>query len=165
MFRLAELQDGNLYAGTEAGAFRLQGGKFVPVSEMLPRDGVTAFARDAAGALWIGTVDSGLLRLDAHGVERFDSTQGLPNNRVPSLFVDREGSIWAGTNGGLLRLRDAPFTTYPREQGLPTTTCARWCWHARVECGSGPARGSRCGAMVPWSTNGRARMDCPATRS
>ena len=119
VFRLAELQDGNLYAGTEAGAFRLQGGKFVPVSEMLPRDGVTAFARDAAGALWIGTVDSGLLRLDANGVERFDSTQGLPNNRVPSLFVDREGSIWAGTNGGLLRLRDAPFTTYTREQGLP----------------------------------------------
>lgn len=118
VFRVEELPDGGIYAGTEAGAFRLQGSRFVPLSPLLPRDGVASFARDHAGALWIGTVSSGLLRLDRDGLERFDSRQGLPNNRVPSLFVDREGSVWAGTNGGLLRLRDAPFTTYGSEQGL-----------------------------------------------
>ena len=118
VFRIAEMPDRSVYVGTEAGAYRLQGDRFVPLSSLLPRDGVTSFTQDANGALWVGTVNSGLLRLDARGVERFDSDAGLPNNRVPSLFVDREGSIWAGTNGGLLRLRDAPFTTFAREQGL-----------------------------------------------
>ena len=51
-------------------------------------------------------------------LDNLSSQKGLPNNRVAALFVDREGSLWAGTNAGLLRLRDAPFTTFNSEQGL-----------------------------------------------
>ena len=35
-----------------------------------------------------------------------------------ALLVDREGSVWAGTNAGLLRLSDAPFSTWNGDQGL-----------------------------------------------
>ena len=90
----------------------------MPASPLLPNEGVPSLARDATGNLWIGTVNNGLLRLSDAGVEKFTSLRGLPNNRVAALLVDREGSIWAGTNAGLLRLSDAPFSTINGDQGL-----------------------------------------------
>lgn len=118
VFRLLQTADGQLYVGTETGAYRRVGERFVPLSELLPADGVPSLALDASGAMWVGTVNHGLLRLTDNSVEQFSSQRGLPNNRVAALFVDREGSLWAGTNAGLLRLRDAPFSTYNTEHGL-----------------------------------------------
>ena len=118
MFRLVQTGDGQLYVGTERGAFKREGERFVPLSAHLPEDGVPSLARDASGAMWVGSVNHGLMRLGKDNVEQFSSQRGLPNNRVAALFVDREGSIWAGTNAGLLRLRDAPFSTYNGEHGL-----------------------------------------------
>ncbi|BCT93805.1 hypothetical protein LYSHEL_28320 [Lysobacter helvus] len=118
IFHLEQTNDGRLYAGTERGAFVRTGERFEAVSPLLPADGVPSIVRDAAGDLWVGTINHGLLRLGANGVDALGSQKGLPNNRVAALFVDREGSLWAGTNAGLLRLRDAPFTTYNTEQGL-----------------------------------------------
>ena len=118
IFHLEQMPDGALYAGTERGAYRRVGERWEPVSPLLPGDGVPSIVRDAAGDLWVGTINHGLLRLDEHGLDALSSRKGLPNNRVAALFVDREGSLWAGTNAGLLRLRDAPFTTFNIEQGL-----------------------------------------------
>lgn len=118
IFRIEQTADGVLYVGTERGAYRRVGERFEPVSPQLPVDGVPSLARDAAGDLWVGTINHGLLRLDERGLDALSSRKGLPNNRVAALFVDREGSLWAGTNAGLLRLRDAPFTTFNTEQGL-----------------------------------------------
>ncbi|MGH8029007.1 MAG: two-component regulator propeller domain-containing protein [Arenimonas sp.] len=73
---------------------------------------------DASGALWIGTVNRGLMRYDHGELEVFDATAGLPNNRVASLFADREGSVWVGTNAGLLRFADTPFITLDTHNGL-----------------------------------------------
>lgn len=118
VFRVVQMNDGALYVGTERGAYRRVGERFELVSPQLPVDGVPSIARDAAGDLWVGTVNHGLLRLGADGLDTLSSQKGLPNNRVAALFTDREGSLWAGTNAGLLRLRDAPFTTFNTEQGL-----------------------------------------------
>ena len=118
VFRVIQDAAGTLYVGTERGVYRRDGERFVLESPLLPRDGVPSLARDAAGNLWVGTVNNGLLRLANSGVERFTSLRGLPNNRVASLLVDREGSVWAGTNAGLLRLSDAPFSTLNGDQGL-----------------------------------------------
>lgn len=118
VFRVIQGRDGTLFVGTERGVFRRAGGRFVLASAELPADGVPSLAQDAAGNLWVGTVNNGLLRVAKSGVDRFTSLRGLPNNRVAALLVDREGSIWAGTNAGLLRLSDAPFTNYNGDQGL-----------------------------------------------
>ena len=118
-FHLMQDATGTLYVGTERGLYRRKAARFEPVSPLLPQDGVPSIALDNAGNLWVGTINNGLLRLAKSGaVDRFSSQRGLPNNRVAALLVDREGSIWAGTNGGLLRLSDAPFTTWNGDQGL-----------------------------------------------
>jgi ligand-binding sensor domain-containing protein len=118
IFRVMQDASGTLFVGTERGVYRMQGERFVLQSPLLPEDGVPSLARDTAGNLWVGTVNNGLVRLGESGAERFTSVRGLPNNRVAALLVDREGSIWAGTNAGLLRLSDASFSTWNGDQGL-----------------------------------------------
>ncbi len=107
----------SILIGTERGLFRYQQGKVelfstalnnIPVSALLVQD----------QQIWIGTTDRGLLRYSERGLERLSMSGGLPNNRILSLYLDREKSVWVGTNGGLFRLRDAPFVTYTMEQGL-----------------------------------------------
>lgn len=120
VFVVVETRSRGLLVGTEQGVYRQVPGseRFERLSPLLPTDGVPSLSEDHAGNLWIGTVNNGLMRLSATGVDRFTSQRGLPNNRVPSLLVDREGSIWAGTNAGLLQLSDAPFGTWNIDQGL-----------------------------------------------
>lgn len=118
IFRVIQDAAGTVFVGTERGVYRRHGDRFVLQSPALPVDGVPSIATDATGNLWVGTVNNGLLRQQGPSLERFTSLRGLPNNRVVALLVDREGSIWAGTNAGLLRLSDAPFSTVTRDQGL-----------------------------------------------
>ena len=118
IFRIMQDATGTIFVGTERGVYRMQGQRFSTESPLLPQDGVPSMAKDNAGNLWVGTVNNGLVRLGASGAERFTSVRGLPNNRVAALLVDREGSIWAGTNAGLLRLSDASFSTWNGDQGL-----------------------------------------------
>ena len=50
----------------------------------------------------------------------YSTKDGLSSNIVNSLYEDREGSIWIGTNGGgISRFKDGKFTTYKTGDGLP----------------------------------------------
>ncbi|MBB5208334.1 ligand-binding sensor domain-containing diguanylate cyclase [Chiayiivirga flava] len=70
------------------------------------------------GEIFLGTQSSGLLRLWNGALERLDASRGLPNDRVPAVFEDREHSIWVGTNAGLARLRETAFASYTERKGL-----------------------------------------------
>ncbi|KKO46386.1 ABC transporter substrate-binding protein [Arsukibacterium ikkense] len=116
VFALAANTEQQLLIGTERGLYQVDHQHRlsllladVPVATLLP---------EMSGMLWIGTVDRGLLRLYKNQLEQLSIEQGLPNNRVLALLRDKEHSLWVGTNGGVFRLRDAPFTTYTTEQGL-----------------------------------------------
>lgn len=102
--------DSKVYVGADAvttghGLFVLEESRLVATG---PRTGpVTALSTDERGGLWVGTRSSGLLRLtEAGAVEHLDfaSTRGgLRSDRVLSLFVDRDGVLWVGTDRGLSR--------------------------------------------------------------
>ncbi|MDC8829879.1 diguanylate cyclase [Alteromonas gilva] len=107
----------SLLIGTERGLYRYESGRvqvFAPGISDLPVSTLLVSGKQ----VWIGTTDHGLLRYSERGLETLSMAKGLPNNRILSLFEDREGSIWVGTNGGLFRLRDAPFVTLTSEHGL-----------------------------------------------
>jgi len=111
---------GRLLVGTEQGLYVRDEpqAEFRPLHPTLEALAVSALLEDNTGALWIGTISSGLYRLNDSGLEHLNTDEGLPNNRVVSLYQDMENSLWIGTNGGLFRLRAAPFKTTTREQGL-----------------------------------------------
>tara|TARA_R110002126_G_scaffold21598_4_gene77895 strand:- start:6987 stop:9911 length:2925 start_codon:yes stop_codon:yes gene_type:complete len=116
VFALAANNDQQLLIGTERGLYQLHNQQ--GLTQILADVPVATILSEASGMLWIGTVDRGLLRLYQNRWEQLSIEQGLPNNRVLALFRDKERSLWVGTNGGVFRLRDAPFTTYTSEQGL-----------------------------------------------
>ena len=61
--------------------------------------------RDRDGALWIGTLDRGLIRVHRDRVDLFSRADGLSSNYVRGLLEDREGNIWVATDNGLDRFR------------------------------------------------------------
>ncbi|MDP2561706.1 two-component regulator propeller domain-containing protein [Psychrobium sp. 1_MG-2023] len=111
-------REDQLIIGTESGVYLKQGQEFVVLHPELANESITSILEDSHGDIWLGTINHGVLRLSNNTVEKFDADKGLPSNRIFSLFEDSESSIWIGTNGGLFRLRQAPFVTLTSKQGL-----------------------------------------------
>ncbi len=76
--------------------------------------------RDHRDALWIGTIQHGLLRVQNGTVTQFSHDNGLTGDFVSALFEDREGTIWAGTINGLDRFREPTVSTISANQGMST---------------------------------------------
>jgi signal transduction histidine kinase/ligand-binding sensor domain-containing protein len=76
--------------------------------------------RDRDGALWIGTVERGLIHVRHGRANVFRRADGLSGDIVLSLLEDREGNVWVATTGGLDRFRELPVATITARQGLST---------------------------------------------
>ncbi|MGO9204430.1 MAG: two-component regulator propeller domain-containing protein [Limisphaerales bacterium] len=76
---------------------------------------VTAVCEDLQGNLVAGTYTGEVYWFDAQGqATRIGGEEGLPGSAVLSLYVDREGCLWVGTNGdGLMRVKRAAFDLLP----------------------------------------------------
>jgi diguanylate cyclase (GGDEF)-like protein len=117
VFALAFDHAGQLLVGTARGLYLYAGGS-TPPKVLLEKTPVSAILPDSNQVVWVGTIDRGLLRLHGNTVEALGIRQGMPDNQVVSMHLDLQGSLWVGTNGGVFRLRDAPFSTFTVEQGL-----------------------------------------------
>lgn len=89
----------------------------------LASDDVWAMAQQG-DAVWLGTYDGGLTRIDAAGAMRHFSAarDGLPADTILALATDAEGVLWVGTTAGLARRRgDGAFerVALPGAEGGP----------------------------------------------
>jgi signal transduction histidine kinase/ligand-binding sensor domain-containing protein len=89
---------------------------------------VIAIEPDKEGGAWVGTVKTGLYYFRGNEqIEHFtfeNTSGGLRSNTVNSLFLDREGVLWIGTNRGVCRydgsspfiqtLSDSPNSNFVR---------------------------------------------------
>ena len=85
----------------------------------LAEDELVAAEEDARHRLWIATESVGLDRIDGEQVRHFGTADGLPSNVMHSLCIDRDGSIWVGTSGGLAHIVDDRVEAIPATAGLP----------------------------------------------
>jgi signal transduction histidine kinase/ligand-binding sensor domain-containing protein len=108
-------RDGALYVAGFAGVARLEGDRFVSVigPPEVAGDLVTTLTQDHHGNLWVAGPSGLLMRTPAGKLRLFQTKDGLPENFVRSLWEDRDGSLWAGTNGGLARLENGRFVSNP----------------------------------------------------
>jgi PAS domain S-box-containing protein len=122
-FSYTTFQDsrGTLWAGSAGGLDRFDGAAFVPAS---PPFGKTVAVRSIAegpdGALWIGSYGAGVWRLQGGRWQGFSSRDGLAHDTVRAVLADREGRIWAATNGGLSVLEGGAWRSFRAGEGLPS---------------------------------------------
>jgi len=90
----------------------------------LPQNSVYAIDQTPDGYLWIATFD-GLVRFDGHRMAVFNHAEApeIRSNRILALRVDREGSLWIGTeDGGVTLMKDGVFRSFGVADGLPDPT-------------------------------------------
>ncbi len=120
---------GRMWVGTESTGlfmFDRDSGKFSPVdlgaSDPLNIVSVVEDPR-VRGVVWAATLRHGLVRYQPDsGERRWFTTENsiLPSSTVYSMLADASGSVWAGTNKGLVRIdsRDYSFRIFATDQGL-----------------------------------------------
>lgn len=105
----AEGADGDVWVGTDGGGLYHWQRKnnwftaFNPQSKQhyFPSLSVLALKLSAdKKVLWAGTYGNGLIKMDLSTMKPVFYNAGLKNNAVYTLMEDRQGNIWAGTNGG-----------------------------------------------------------------
>lgn len=117
-----------LWVGTTTGVVQLiprkssshdLSDRFDQVSKAAVYSPVTVLLGDPAGNLWIGTRRDGIWRLGADGTSHWSSRNGLPDDTIRSLFVDKEQNLWIGMRtGGLSRWRKGALAPYGEPEGF-----------------------------------------------
>lgn len=69
-------------------------------------DEVHCLFEDSQHHIWAGTTGYGLVELNLQGeiIQRYTSSDGLPNNRIESIVEDHDSCLWVGTNYGLAKI-------------------------------------------------------------
>lgn len=84
---------------------------------------------DGRGGLWFAYVDGGLVHISSTGqLSALTTRDGLPSNRLRTLFQDRENNLWASfERGGLARVRPRCFCAVGKGEGLADTVTTSVC--------------------------------------
>ncbi|MFQ3582663.1 MAG: two-component regulator propeller domain-containing protein [Chloracidobacterium sp.] len=124
-------REGELWIGTGRGLYCFQDGAITPIGEMEGLLGRYAYPilcdtypilRDRADAIWVGTGEGGLSRIEqGKVVAAWNKRQGLPADDVLALCEDHAGTLWIGSSAGLTRKTGDRFTTYGPADGLTGT--------------------------------------------
>ncbi len=95
-------RDGSIYVAGFGGVVRHDGNHFVSVLAPVG-DIVSSLLQDLHGNLWVGGSFGVLTRSPSGELRHYTIADGLPDNYVRAVWEDRDGNLWAGTDGGLAR--------------------------------------------------------------
>ncbi|MBS1489903.1 MAG: GHKL domain-containing protein [Bacteroidetes bacterium] len=105
--------DGNIWVGTSSqGLYIIENGKPRACNfPQLSQAGISDLVRDAEGNLWIAT--------DRHGLYKFDGknllqVEGLVSSSVLALLIDKNKTLWVGTENGLNAIRHGKVSQYDK---------------------------------------------------
>jgi signal transduction histidine kinase/ligand-binding sensor domain-containing protein len=119
--RLASSADRLPLVYSNAGLARWTHDRFIQATDVagLPWDRVTAVVEDRSRTLWLGTHDSGLIRVRDGHATYLTTKDGLADDSVEALFEDRRGSLWVGTlRNGVTRISNGRMTSWSTRDGL-----------------------------------------------
>lgn len=91
----------------------------------LPGEQFTAMVAGRGATLWIGGTHGVLVRRQGEW-QRYRVPQGLPDDQVRCLYLDRDQNLWIGTHrGGLARLADRAVVSYGAREGFADANVTR----------------------------------------
>ena len=96
----------------------------IPWARLGRRQPASALLHDAVrGGLWLGFRDGGFAYFrDGQLRASYAGAEGLGEGEVRGFYVDRNGTLWAPTVGGLSRIKDGHILTLTSQNGLPCNT-------------------------------------------
>ncbi|MFD1770509.1 helix-turn-helix and ligand-binding sensor domain-containing protein [Sphingobacterium suaedae] len=102
-----------------------------------------------------GTIKNGIFIIDRHGklLQHIHKRNGLQNNTVLSMTLDRQGNIWAGLDNGIDRIQiNSPFYYYNDIFGEIGTVYAIKVFHDTIYLGTNQGL-----FFSEWTTNDSAK--------
>jgi signal transduction histidine kinase/ligand-binding sensor domain-containing protein len=121
---VAQDTSGNLWiANQDLGLYRLSPQndiQQIPWSRLGHKDAAYSLTADPSrGGLWIGFYLGGVVYLtDGQVRSSYAAANGLGEGIVNDLRLDRDGTLWAATEGGLSRLKNGRIVTLTSKNGL-----------------------------------------------
>ena len=116
---------GNIWFGTENGAFRLTNNALIHIDNIKNEFGkgvtIKDIAEDNDGKIWIGHTD-GISCVDGEKVTNYYESDGLISNDVWCVMTDRNNQVWIGTIEGVCKFDGKNFTPFELPEGLKDTT-------------------------------------------
>ncbi|MEZ4386741.1 MAG: two-component regulator propeller domain-containing protein [Candidatus Krumholzibacteriia bacterium] len=139
---LIELADGTVLVGTDGGLNAIRGDEILDIGPELgvPHGLILCMTRDSRGAVWIGGVGMGLVRLQNGRGTVYSLADGLPDDAVFGILEDEWGRIWVASNSGVFSFHRDEFDAfaagerptlasqlYGRSDGLRNSECNGGC--------------------------------------
>ena len=125
---IEEDYDGNVFIGSDKGLSKLLAGSIDNKKEFEFNHStiggvivsVTDIIKDKEKNIWIATYENGAYVLNANKkIRHITKKNGLVTNSLTTLFLDRSGNLWIGTNGaGLIKYGNKAFTYFNKISGL-----------------------------------------------
>lgn len=131
----ASLRPGGLALVSSPGSWRVLG-----VRQGLASNAVHSLLLERSrGHLWLGAMNAGVLRVEAHGIATVDERAGLPDRTITGVGEGSNGRLWVGTAGGAVEWRDGTFAPLFSAQArdllvldaVDAPDGSRWIGHAR----------------------------------
>ncbi len=160
---VVETSDGDIWLATrEDGLWRVRSGAVerAAVSARLASRVVLALSPGMHGDLWVGTPD-GLNHVDGDIVRTYTSANGLPDDFIRSLLADSDGTVWAGTRRGLVRLDGVTgkvLATYTHRDGLGSDSIGALLRLVRTRNADGSAGATRSDDLWIATFDGLSRL-------
>ena len=104
---MEEDSSGTIWVGTDRGLGAIRDDRFVAVAPDVIRGGIHSLAAADDGTVWAGSAAGVLFRVRDDGTAQVvvDNRAGL--QAINMLFLDAQGSLWAGANNGIWRYRES----------------------------------------------------------
>jgi len=126
---LAQTPDGYLWLGGPDGLYRFDGVVFERYQPQsggpFPAGAVSSLLALPNGDLWIGFRSGGISLLRNRHATNYTTRDGVPGGVVWCLAQDREGTIWAATDSGLVRLEGDRWKDVGEDWNLPGKSAGR----------------------------------------
>jgi len=81
---------------------------------------VRCFAKDADNYIYMGS-NNGIFKIDSTGkiLQHLNTSNGLPDNCIYAIAIDRKGNLWCSCNRGIFRInKDGSILQLKKEDGL-----------------------------------------------
>ncbi len=112
---------GSIWIGTLEGLYLLRSGDEIVRSVFGTNyTPFTSLVEDDQASLWMGTMADGLKRMTGDYLTGLSTDEGLPDDFIRCLLIDRDENIWLGTDtGGLVQLRNHLVRNITEGHGIP----------------------------------------------